>query len=1740
LAIALILFIYFSGVSCGVQNTQSYYSKNVSSQKSSNPSPSLSSPSPYFSIPTSDIRILITYDLSTGAEVYADEWRSLVTSYGYNASSLPVQQIVANTDMVSNYDLIIVDDSCGGSLGSNITLGEANALVETGKPLILLGAAHGIIDRLANYTGAMGEVEVTGIVQKADSEVSHPIFNSPFPIGCAGIGSPNSIEIFSQPVDLESYPENSISNLYAFAIIEGAPKPVIAALYSAEGTCGRIYWWAFKDPSTLTTDGMNLFVNTVEWMAGLTNIELFRNFILGTESLNASESTYWTGGFGDYFEPQISTTYYAFESLSIIRKLNAINTSDLVAWLTSYCYNSSGGYFKSPNRYVLPSAWSGVSDTGMALKILSDLGALSIVNLTKISAYIRSCQLADGFVGYPGDTSKSITNSYWALMALNATGDLAAINESKVISYILSCQDMNPGDATNYGGFANSPGGSSSTAATYMALVSLKILGALALANQALVERWLMNGYIASKGLFHEQNSPDYRPTVNYDTGYSVGSLAILGKLGDINAQLVAGYLSSVQFTDGGWSGANCTDEPIDEITDCYPVIFAFGQLGFVTAVRDIDGFVDFLLRSLCPAPTYGFSDISKTFSNTWQTYDGVSTLYNLGLLNASSSAVFYNSILSSYDQQDCWFEWSRYSFPPSSDGYSGEPYVNLPFEYSYMQRNNKGAILTDMAVTSLVELGYENWVSLHAQEIWDGIVQCEVTTGSYSGYYKNIPTTQISNLTTGLRYTYYSLDCLWTLAHYLNMTNNFQSHLSNATMTINRIMSLYDPLTGSFREDGYVIDPYSHIETTYMALASLRLLNALSQVNITKTAGFLQAHLYSNLVDTYYSFKGLQALGELAVINTTSMTTYIDGTQCPDGSFKSNQTDLYRLETTRMASEILTYYSQTWVAARQIELTTSNVQLPTTIQLGETFTANLTLIDSQFTLPVTEATVEATLGPYEYLATEAPANSGRYSITVSVPIDSKLPGTQPFIIRCSKTTYGTGITQTTVEVNKIPTSIDMLEPDNHSCVMTYNASVTAFFSTLNRTQQPVAGAQLNLYVNSSLSETDLTNSSGFLTFAWRPSASGTYDLSILFDGSDLLNASQVLRTVLIDKTPSMISIIANYSSHSPVKVGSTLQLLARLLVKPTLEPIGFVGIFFVVTTPSSSQMEMAATSGADGAATAQLTLNENGDYSIYSQFQANGYYEGSTSDSLVFNAEANVSNGGSGKAPTQIDIPGLDSQSCVMTYNVSVKASISAYNGTQQPVAGAQLHLYVNGSLSETALTGSSGFLTFAWRPCASGTYNLRVVFDGSDLLNASQASGTMIVEKTPSMISVAANCSANSLLKVGCTIQFETKLLEKPTQEPIAQVEVRFIFTYPSGSQTNLVATTDSDGNATTCLTLNQNGSYSIYSQFDGNGYYEGSYSAPLVFDVGAIISGGASSKVSTGINIVEPDSHDCVMTYNASVIASISAYNGTQKPVTGAQLHLYVNGSLAETALTNSSGFLTFDWRPNSSATYNLMVVFDGSDLLNSSQTSRTILVDKTPSMISLTSNCTDQGSVNIDSALQLEATLRENITGMPIGQVEVSFVITTPSGSQTKLITATGSDGTATVQLTLNENGSYSIYTQFATNGYYEGSTSNPLVFNVEAKTENGGGAGSSSNAEGFTWVSAILSALLTPLGAGLMIASGSLLAIAYLSKTKNVSPEISAEEINERNLIDKSTSDSRRHPRKQKVPKDNSE
>jgi hypothetical protein len=596
-------------------------------------------------------------------------------------------------------------------------------------------------------------------------------------------------------------------------------------------------------------------------------------------------------------------------------------------------------------------------------------------------------------------------------------------------------------------------------------------------------------------------------------------------------------------------------------------------------------------------------------------------------------------SIISSYHSAPCWFEFSRCLFPTSSDGY-WKCSVELPYEFTQLQRDRRGVVIDDLAISSLLELGAWNYVGTHAQELWKEIANCEITAGSNSGYYKRLSTDVVSNLTSGLRYTYHALNCLWSLAGFLGHGSDFTTHLVNSTMTINKIMSLYRQSSGFFSDDGYVIEPYSTSETTYMAIASLSLLGGLSNVDFTKTAGFLQSHLYSNLVDTYYSFRGLEVLDKLSIVNATKLVEFIRSCQKPSGAFQAGDNILYRLETTRMAIEILSHYNSSWVDARPMKLTIRNTEVPPVMRLGSTYALNVTVIDNCFMLNAGYATVSLKLGEYEFAFTETPNGSGHYTADITVPVDRRLLGVQNLVIRCSKETYQTSLVETNLEIQRgegiasiTMTQIAFSLPVDGDYLTTSNTSIAAQINALNSSQTPIGGAQLQLYIDGSFTEKATSDSFGSATFNWTPRSSGTYHLSVVFEGSSALDVSEMEKTITVNKTPTRLSTYSNHSSLI-VEVGSYLQLTTILSEAQEGRPISNEDISFFILTPSGMQIELPATTGKDGVAQTSLMVSENGSYLIYSIFAPTDCCSGCSSNIVMLTASSNPpSDGGNGSA---------------------------------------------------------------------------------------------------------------------------------------------------------------------------------------------------------------------------------------------------------------------------------------------------------------------------------------------------------------------------------------------------------------------------------------------------------------------------------------------------------------------------
>jgi hypothetical protein len=194
-----------------------------------------------------------------------------------------------------------------------------------------------------------------------------------------------------------------------------------------------------------------------------------------------------------------------------------------------------------------------------------------------------------------------------------------------------------------------------------------------------------------------------------------------------------------------------------------------------------------------------------------------------------------------------------------------------------------------------------------------------------------------------------------------------------------------------------------------------------------------------------------------------------------------------------------------------------------------------------------------------------------------------------------------------------------------------------------------------------------------------------------------------------------------------------------------------------------------------------------------------------------------------------------------------------------------------------------------------------------------------------------------------------------------------------------------------------------------------------------------------------------------------------------------------------LSDSSGQTAFGWRPNSSGSYDLRIVFDGSGSLNASQTTKIVTVERTPTKLTLSSDNPDLNHIKDGSIVLLISEL-VGIDGSEEKQLvgaSITFIVSTPSGKQFTLNAATGRGGLASVQLMINETGDYSAYSVFGSTGYYLMSASESIVLRA---ISDGGQPGDGNG--GLSWLDALLNAIANPGGIGLLIAAGCLLSVTW--------------------------------------------
>jgi prenyltransferase beta subunit len=144
-----------------------------------------------------------------------------------------------------------------------------------------------------------------------------------------------------------------------------------------------------------------------------------------------------SGGFRDdpYNEisPEMTTTWSALETLSIIGKISSIDTSAALSYVLS-CYHADGGFSNTPDSDSSPDI------VPLGLFCLNILGRPGLIRVQNTTDYLL--QYFDSAGTMPDGTLVNTERFVWSLDTL---GTLDQIDADKMLSWVISCQTHDNG-----------------------------------------------------------------------------------------------------------------------------------------------------------------------------------------------------------------------------------------------------------------------------------------------------------------------------------------------------------------------------------------------------------------------------------------------------------------------------------------------------------------------------------------------------------------------------------------------------------------------------------------------------------------------------------------------------------------------------------------------------------------------------------------------------------------------------------------------------------------------------------------------------------------------------------------------------------------------------------------------------------------------------------------------------------------------------------------------------------------------------------------------------------------------------------------------------------------------------------------------------------------------------------------------------------------------------------------------
>ncbi|MFX0169907.1 MAG: prenyltransferase/squalene oxidase repeat-containing protein [Candidatus Hodarchaeota archaeon] len=913
-------------------------------------------------------------------------WVTFFLNLGFNASGIHINAL-ANAP---SYDVLVVTPSVGMSgLAFGVSLSDAQHVMNTSQPILLLGYAHEVLDLLAGFNPA------TDFIPSLErylwsAEPSLQIYNTPHEIP----STQGRFPLYTTHITYDAYRPNSLPVKTEVLGTNFDGSGVQLLWYRAISSNPHIYYWGLDQVGHLTDYGGFFCENLLLWLLRPTFQQRLGATLASLQLAGDVPVDYWqlhgAGGFGYPLEPSLRFTYYV-TSLVSTHGLD-VNTTPFGSWLHD-TFNSTLGYFEDlASSQLLDRCIT----TSMSVLTAQYLGILYQFNISQIGDYIASCQdsITGGFFTGHGAASVNLVATRFAVEALHAIDQLNKINTSAVISFVSNCQELDS-LSSEYGGFYSTSSGGivASLMNVQDALIILSVLGELdSFDDTSLI------GFLAGCEEPPDSGIFDVTRTMSSDywvlgTALAIQILTVLNETSVFDISNGRAFIVANQYPNGGWGRGDAQHDFHNSPDETWFAVQGLAPTGGLGSCQD--GLTQYLRDC---STGWGGATEPISFGDFLTSVQIISALNQADALSAVNITAFLEYLIY------CWSSprtsFTAHQLPP---GVSADTDTPTPDRVAIEAATFGPLYHYAFAIlTQILPLTGDPW-STWALQIRQEIEASQTFEPGYRGMFglHHLYIGRESDLTFRFDTTCWDL-----LAH--QRLGGHPGDLINATTVLEYLLSclhgntthqyFYDslhsvPLPEAWRiADGYLAETWlglqavAYLDPTCNGLDGQRIATYASQ--------FLLSNL--SLITAFYATEILYLLADiglypaaLTLLNHDSLKTYLMDAFTYQGSIKDSSLPSgkwlpYQLDLALKLSHRLSLYPL--LDCNPI-LNLSNIHYPSeTLTIGESVSFNATANELRWNLQLANITVTANIFDTSFTNSCDPHRPGLWHIQTIIP----------------------------------------------------------------------------------------------------------------------------------------------------------------------------------------------------------------------------------------------------------------------------------------------------------------------------------------------------------------------------------------------------------------------------------------------------------------------------------------------------------------------------------------------------------------------------------------------------------------------------------------------------------------------------------------------------------------------------------------------------------------------------------